>query len=240
MCAALLALGVVAVDAHASVVIGGTRVIFNGEERETTVKLTNDGKVPALTQVWIDKGDQSADPSVLKVPFMLTPPISRIDPGKGQTLRVLFDGQPLPADKESVFWLNVLEVPPKPGAEMAGVNTLSLAYRTRIKLFYRPSGLKGVAQEAPAKVTWRVVRDGGKVALEASNPTQYFVSFSSVELVGGAGSVEANDGGMVGPGETARFALKGDAPATAGTVRFRAINDWGGPVDGQTSLNPNG
>ncbi|PJI52023.1 molecular chaperone EcpD, partial [Methylobacterium radiotolerans] len=57
-------------------------------------------------------------------------------------------GEPMPQDKESVFWLNVLEIPPK---DKANQNLLQMAFRSRIKLFYRPAGLKGKAEDAPSQ-----------------------------------------------------------------------------------------
>lgn len=230
---ALLVLGVaVALQAAAAVVIAGTRVIFSANERETTVKLSNEGKLPALTQVWLDKGDPKAAPSEISVPFMVTPPMSRIDPGKGQTLRILYTGEPLAQDKESVFWLNVLEVPPQNSAES---NQLQLAFRSRIKLFYRPTGLGGTAQEAPAKVQWRLLMGGKQVQLH--NPTPYFVSFAAFEVEGGGKSAKFDDGGMVGPGDTQVFPLNtvvGPAPDLK--VRYHAISDFGGAIDGDAAL----
>lgn len=61
----------------------------------------------------------------------------------------------LPKDRESVFWFNVLEVPPKPdAATVANQSLLQLAFRTRIKLFYRPEALKGNPSEAPLALKW--------------------------------------------------------------------------------------
>lgn len=233
--AVLLAMGLG--HAQASVVIAGTRVVYPAQEPEVTVKLTNVGQSPALAQVWLDDGDAAADPAMIDVPFTVTPPMSRIDAGKGQTLRIIHTREPLPQDKESVFWLNLLEVPPKPGADMAASNKVQLAFRSRIKLFFRPQGLKGSAGEAPAQITWRVGRDGDHLALEASNPTPYHVSFSALELVAGGRSVSAVDGGMIGPGQTMAFPLKGEAIATQGAeVHYHAINDFGGFIDGKASL----
>lgn len=236
----LLALGAAA-PATASVVIGTTRVIYDAAEPEAVVKLVNDGSRPALTQVWIDAGDARAEPSAVDVPFTLTPPVARIDAGKAQTLRIFHTGEPLPSDRESAFWLNVLEIPPKPGAD-AGPNTLQLAFRSRIKLFYRPAGLPGNAQDAPASVTWKLTVHNGRPALEATNPTAFHVSFSSVK-VGGVervtGSVQS---GMVRPGEWHVFELGGEAPATGGTlavtVRYAAINDYGASVEGEAPVAP--
>lgn len=233
--AVLLAIGLG--HAQASVVISGTRVVYPAQEPEVTVKLTNVGQSPALAQVWLDDGDAAADPATIDVPFTVTPPMSRIDAGKGQTLRIIHTRDPLPQDKESVFWLNMLEVPPRPGANMAAANKVQLAFRSRIKLFYRPQGLKGSADQAPAQITWRIGRDGDHAALVASNPTPYHVSFSALELVAGGRSVSTVDGGMIGPGETLAFPLKGEPIASgAAQVQYHAINDFGGSIDGKAPL----
>lgn len=236
--AGVFALGMAgALQAQASVVIGGTRVIYNAKDRETTVKLSNEGKMPALTQVWIDKGDPKAAPSDIAVPFTVTPPVARIDPAKAQTLRIIYTGEPLPQDKESVFWLNVLEVPPKPTGDQAEANTLQMAFRSRLKLFFRPAGLEGKASEAPAQTVWRLVQDGDRPALEGRNPTSYHVSFSSLRLVGGGREAQFDDGGMIGPGETKVFPLSGDVPQGAeAQVHYKAINDHGGTTKGESAL----
>lgn len=89
----------------------------------------------------------------------------------------------LPKDRESVFWFNVLEVPPKPdAATVANQSLLQLAFRTRIKLFYRPEALKGNPSEAPLALKWSWSGSEGKAALRVANPTPYYVSFSSGDL----------------------------------------------------------
>jgi fimbrial chaperone protein/chaperone protein EcpD len=166
----------------------------------------------------------------------VTPPISRIDPGKGQTLRIFHTGESLPQDRESVFWLNVLEVPPA-AKDQGEANKLQLAFRTRIKLFYRPSGLAGSADDAPARIEWRLRREGGRVALEARNPTAYFVSFSSLEVAGAGKPAKFDLGGMVGPGESKEFPLTGEVSPAALTLHYKAINDFGGAVTGESPLH---
>ncbi len=234
----ILALGLGGLNSvDASVVIAGTRAIYQAKDRETTVKMSNEGKTPALVQAWLDDGDPKAAPSEVSVPFTITPPLSRIDPAKAQTLRIMHTGEPLPTDKESVFWLNVLEIPPKPEVESTDANMLQIAFRTRIKMFYRPMGLAGEAVEAPSKVVWRIVLDGKNAVLEARNPTPYFVSYGSVELISGETVLANNDGGMIAPGETQGFPLSKNVAAPSGSkVRYQAINDWGGPIDGDSPL----
>lgn len=236
--ASVFALGLATtLQTQAAVVIAGTRVIYRGGDTEQTLKLTNEGTSPALTQIWLDRGDPAAAPSAVDVPFTITPPLARIDPGKGQTLRILHTGEALPQDRESVFWLNVLEVPPKAGGE-ADANHLQLAFRTRVKMFFRPAGLKGRAEDAPAQITWRLVQAGDHSALEARNPTPYHVSFSMLEVSAGGKTVRSEDSGMVRPGETQTFPLSAAvSQGTASKVRYRAINDYGGAIDGDAVLD---
>ncbi|KVQ34601.1 molecular chaperone EcpD [Burkholderia cepacia] len=230
-----------ATPAEASVVIGGTRVIYGASEPEATVKLSNEGLAPALVQSWVDAGDAKSAPSTTKVPFVVTPPISRIDPNKSQTLRIVYTGESLPKDRESVFWLDVLEVPPKPSAAEADMNHIQLAFRSRIKLFYRPDDLKGKSADAPAQLGWRLTYVDGKPALEARNPTPYYVSVIGVTLQSGGRKARADDSGMVEPRGTRMFTLSGDAIEAAGaSVHYTTLNDYGATADGETPLQPRG
>ncbi|WP_164671810.1 fimbria/pilus periplasmic chaperone, partial [Pseudomonas viridiflava] len=100
--------------AHAGVVIDGTRHIYPQQRREITLRLTNDDeRAPRLVQVWLDQGDPASDPSNSEVPFSLSPPVFRLYPQKSQAVRLVYTEEPLPADRESLFWLNALEIPPK-------------------------------------------------------------------------------------------------------------------------------
>ncbi|CAE6871099.1 putative fimbrial chaperone YadV [Paraburkholderia aspalathi] len=228
--------------ADASVVIGATRVIYAAPAREATIKLTNEGSAPALIQAWIDVGDMQTAPAAISAPFLVTPPIARIDPGKAQTLRLFYIGDPLPTNRESVFYFNVLEIPPKPDSAQAPQNLMQLAFRSRIKLFFRPEGLPGSAAEAPAQIHWRLLRSAsGELTLEANNPTAYHVSFTTLRVTHGADTIggAADDGGMVAPGETHRFTLRGKVPATGPlTVSYHALNDYGGEVRGDSVVSP--
>ncbi|GHD69946.1 fimbria/pilus periplasmic chaperone [Jeongeupia chitinilytica] len=231
----LMAGAIFPLAAHASVVIAGTRMIYNAKESEVTIKLSNDGQKPALTQVWLDSGDPQADPSKLDLPFVLTPPMARIDPTKSQTIRVAYTGEALPQGKESLFWFNVLEVPPKPEAGEAGANYMQLAFRSRIKFFFRPAGLSGSVDEAPGKLGWHLETEKGRSVLQVSNPTPYHVTI--IEAVAGEGgnAPKFDEGIMVGPGEKASLPLSGTVAAGA-KVHFTTLNDYGGPIKHEAAL----
>ncbi|MNF49738.1 Chaperone protein EcpD precursor [compost metagenome] len=218
--------------AEAALVITGTRVIYPAEQQEVTVQMKNTSKIPVLAQAWIDDGDENSTAAKAKSPFLLAPPVFRINPDKGQSVRLRLLSKALPQDRESLYWFNVLELPPKPdSAEVDGRNTLQLAFRTRIKLFYRPAGLRG-ADEAPKQVQWRLVEAaGGKgQALEGHNPSKFHVTFSEVALVGQGRTTLV--GGMLAPGETRQFPLpaKTSRPSADAKVEFAVINDFGGAV----------
>ena len=229
---------VASVATHASVVITGTRVVYKQSDSEVTVRLSNNGKTPGLTKVWLDKGNPEETPDTIDVPFTITPPIMRLDPGKSQTLRIMSTGNDMPADKESVLYLNVLEIPPKVTGDDASANQLQLAFRTRIKFFYRPDGLKGQASDAAGKIVWHLKHDGATNVIEATNPTEYHVSFDSIKVSDGTHAAMFDNGGMVNPGETKTFPLKGEMPGATAKVHYTAINDYGGPQEGDAALAP--
>ncbi|WP_164931840.1 fimbria/pilus periplasmic chaperone [Dyella sp. M7H15-1] len=226
LCAALLAN-----RTEATVVINGTRVVYPAQESEVTVGLQNVGNTPSLVQVWLDAGDEKSTPESAKVPFTITPPLFRLDADKSASVRMIYSKEPLPSDKESLFWLNVLEVPPK-SANDGTKNMLEFAFRTRIKVLFRPAGLPGNAASAAHKLTWKLVdgEDGKGVALQAINPTPYYVNFAEVGLSVGERSVRTRGGGMVAPGSTAIFPIKElTSRPTGGEVKaqFNVISDYG-------------
>ncbi|MFP3758160.1 fimbria/pilus periplasmic chaperone, partial [Cupriavidus sp. SIMBA_020] len=67
-----------------------------------------------------------------------------------------------------------------------GDNSLQIAVRQRIKLFYRPADLSGEPSDAPGQLKWRWSEGSGKPALEVVNDSPYFVSLGHVNLKAGA------------------------------------------------------
>ena len=85
-------------------VVGGTRVIFDGTKKTTTVSVQNKDNVTNIVQSWISIVD---DTSPAKDSFITTPPLFRLKAGEQGFVRILRSGKPLPEDRESMFWLNV-------------------------------------------------------------------------------------------------------------------------------------
>lgn len=221
--------------AHADLSIIGSRFIYGADKPALSIRVGNSGRAPILLQAWLDKGDAEADPSALAVPFVLSPPLSRLEPRQQAALVLRYSGEPLPDDRESVFWINFLEVPPLGAAKD---NLLRLAARMRMKLLYRPGGLPGKADEAVGQLHWKLVPGGpAGAALLAGNPTPYYVSFAELALGGGARTITVQ-GITVEPLGSTRIALpdvQGLTPDQA-VVHYQVATDSGETLSGSARI----
>ncbi|MCF5722561.1 molecular chaperone [Pseudomonas syringae] len=225
--------------AWAGIIITGTRHVYPEARREITIQVTNDDtQAPRLVQAWIDRGEPHSGPESSDVPFSLSPPVFRVEGGMGQAIRLLYTREPLPADRESMFWLNVLEVPPKvspPDAALdePAVNYLRFAFRIRTKVFFRPAQLAGSPEEATTQLDWHLRHRANGAQLVVSNPSAYHVTLNEVALAMGPqadAQLLRSESGMVAPGGTLSLSLPHsqalNIPADA-QVQFSTINDYG-------------
>jgi P pilus assembly chaperone PapD len=204
--------------AHAAVGLDRTRVVVEGGTAATTVNIRNEStKLPYLAQGWIENeaGEK------IQSPLIVVPPLQRMEPDSRGQLKV----QPLPAvsalpqDRESLFYFNLREVPPK----STEANTLQLALQTRVKLFYRPQGLT-IDGNAPAPQLKLTLKQNGNQYI-AVNPTPYYITLS-------AAGKDAKDN--VASFEPVMVAPKSEAPLKLGAAQVGSapvltyINDYGG------------
>ena len=239
--AALAALGFITAvpDAAAGIVIDTTRVVYPAARREVTINIRNNSQTPSLVQAWLDTGDEHSKPGDSGVPFVLTPPLFRLDPTKSQSLRMVYTQEPLPTDRESLFWLNVLDVPPRAAKSPDRPNQLEMAFKHRMKVFFRPAGLKGSAADAPAQLAWKLAtRDGKLVAIQANNPTAYHVSLIKLTATLDGKPVLFKTE-MVGPFASGTFPVEApvNAPGAAIEVEYTFVNDYGGNVKATASAS---
>jgi len=211
-------LGLLAVSqAAASISLSSTRLIFDGKYKEANITVRNSGD-DVLIQSWIDSDNEAA-----AVPFAITPPLARISGQEQQLLRVIYEGAGMPADRESVLWLNVQEIPQTSPIK----NTLQLAVRQRIKLFFRPTGLTAQAYLAPTELLWQLQSRSGHTVLTVKNPGVYHVSMSDITLKSGASTELAADSTMIAPGQQKEFPLKQFSSSNSAKLTFASINDFG-------------
>ncbi|WP_337264088.1 MULTISPECIES: fimbrial biogenesis chaperone [unclassified Serratia (in: enterobacteria)] len=198
--------------AQAGVIVGGTRLIYEGDKKESSLSVSNPDKKAYLVQSWVEPNGSGVE----KAPFVVTPPLFRLDGGQENLLRIVRAGGNLPEDKESLFWMNIKAIPSI--AKEGDQNTLQIAIKTRIKLIYRPQGVKGIPEEMADRLTWR--RNGN--SLQVTNPTPFYMNFQKVTVAGKS----VKDVTFVAPGSTANFALP--EGVSAGRVSWNIINDYGG------------
>lgn len=224
--------------AHADLSIVGTRFIYSEGLSALSIRVGNLGASPLLLQTWLDRGDAAIDPSLLAVPFVLSPPLSRLDPQQSAVLSLRHSGEPLPADRESVFWLNFLEVP---SLRPLSSNQLRLSYRLRMKLLYRPKGLPGRADDAAQQLVWslQTAAPAGEAAtLSVGNPTPYYVSLAQVDA-GDRRQPITWQSITVEPFGSARLPLPAAPAFTAGQadVRYQVVLDSGETLSGSVQVH---
>lgn len=223
---ALLGLGC-APSAEARVYLSSTRIIFPAEKREVSTRVINEGSSPSLMQAWISEHGTDSSPMTASVPFIIRPPIFRLDGGRSQVMRIQHAGAPLPQDRESLFWLNIREVPAKVPADGDVSNSIQLVVTKKVKLLYRPKGLRSSdAGDAAGKLQWSVVRSGQEWELHASNTSPYFVNVNSISVDDGKIDVGT---GAVPPLGMAKYQLSHAQRLALGqAITFEYINDSGG------------
>jgi fimbrial chaperone protein len=231
-----LALAVQLGSASASVVMSTTRVIYPGNAQQQNIQLTSQDDSPSVIQAWIDSGNPDSTPQTADAPFVITPPVFRIEPKTGQTVRIVFTGKNLPQDRESVFYLNTLQIPSM-NAAYANQNQMLVMLRNRLKVFYRPAGIEGSAQKAPEQLSFRIATNGGstgKWRVTVSNTSGYYISLIEGSVVNGS-NVTSFKPTMIAPRseEIWNAQAAGSANGAPLSVKVKYIDDYGATRDAE-------
>jgi len=212
----------------ADISINATRIIYPADKKEITFTINNSGKKASLIQTWLDEGNTKDTPDNTTAPFLLTPPISVLPPDKGQNIRVRFTGETtLPTDKETLFWVNVLEVP----QNTDDANQLRIGIRSRVKFFYRPEKLASTSENAPSQLSWKLQHKNGQWTVLSHNSSPYHITFSNISIntpeIKGSADLPAQKT-MLFPGGNAEYAIKPNKEDSKPGINFSIINDYGG------------
>lgn len=212
--------------ANAGITLAKTRVVYPSNEAYVNVQMSNQMDKPALAQVWTDNGDPKVIPAAKDNPFLVTPPVSRVNAQANQIFRVMLKpNMNLAQDRESLYWLNVLDVPPLSKAD-ADKNILQFSVRSRLKLFYRPANLSITQKDAFQAVTF--TQQLAQKSIEITNPSPYYITFNRLNFkpVTGKDILYAADV-MVAPFASKSINMKTfDVPLRQ--VSYEVINDLGG------------
>ncbi len=177
----------------ASVTLGGTRFVYSESEDSLPVTVYDRDKSPYLVQSWVSEfknqqaGNAGNNKGLVKLPFIITPPLFRMEPGGTNTINIVkTDTSQLPQDRESIFYFNVKAIPGKPKDNKS---SLMISVDSSMKLFFRPTKLEGdAADSAWTKISFK---QNNKILL-AKNPTPYFVTLHTLNTNGQQNSTIKN------------------------------------------------
>lgn len=219
----------VAQQAQAAIALDRTRVIFDGGQNSVSLNVSNQNKqLPYLAQGWIEdeKGNK------IQSPLTVLPPVQRIEPGKPSQVKIqaLPAAKLLPQDRETVYYFNLREIPPKSSKP----NTLQIALQTRIKLFYRPAGIEMDKSGVPPQEQLTLSKQGDKYVV--NNPTPYYVTIVDAGSKKDAPDVKGFEPMMVPP--KGNLPLTVSASSVGNSPVLTYVNDYGGRP--QLSFNCSG
>jgi len=207
--------------AQGAIALDRTRVIFDGEQKSITLNISNNNKqLPYLAQGWLE----NAAGEKITSPLVVLPPMQRVEPGASSQIKIeaLPAAKQLPQDRESLFYFNLREVPPKADKP----NTLQIALQTRVKLFYRPSAIKIDKLATPIQDKLTLNKSGDKMMIK--NPTPYYVTIINAAANEKPAVVKGKDFEpvMIAPFGEASLGVKPSELGNRPVLTY--INDYGG------------
>lgn len=213
-------------EAFAGILAEKTRVIYAENNRERSLMLVNTNPWPVIVQTWSDDGRGSSD--YPDSPFIVTPAIFRLEPKQMQGIRITYNDTLLPGDRESVYWLNIYEVPPVDKRNEQH-SYLTMTMNTQIKIFYRPATLTKI-DDIASRMSFSAGQDQHGSFIECHNPTPYHISFTDLYFVLAQKEIKARGemDMMTNPKSSKRYYLSEPAEKfTGGHTKFYYITDSG-------------
>ncbi|MGK3123763.1 fimbrial assembly chaperone [Candidatus Pantoea formicae] len=208
-------------NALAVVNVDRTRIIFSANQTSQTLNVKNGPENPTVVQIWSDEGDLMQSPDLSKTPVFAMPPMMRLSPDEQRSIRlVLTTRQSLPEDRESLYWLNVYQIPALTQQTGSAERKIVLPLRIRLKVFVRPATLNAPKPDDVQKL--RFVVKGNQLRVE--NPTHWFMSLR-LQI---ANRIQVNDV-MVAPLTTQSIMLSQPALPNE-KVSYEVFDDNGNPV----------
>lgn len=202
--------------AQAAVTLDRTRIIFDGGQPSINITIRNDNpEIPYLAQSWLE---DASGQKLATGPIIATPPIQRMEPQKMSIVRLSTtpSASQLSQDRESLFYYNLREIPPK--SEETGV--LQIALQSRVKLFYRPTSLVEQSKNNWEKQVTLTPVSGG---YQIDNPTGFHLTVIGLGNSKKQSEESDFDAVMISPKSTLKI-----KSANFSTPYLTYINDFGG------------
>lgn len=196
-----------------------TRVFMSNGESRAKYAVSNHTETPVLASATVTNADGTATSKLTVSPALYQ--IRANTTHQGSIILL----EPLAQDTESVFWLNVKTVAPESDASKTG-SSLQFAIGQRIKIFYRPKGIKEDCKIVADKLKWTKTKDGLKV--ENDTP----LSMSLVEVTVGTKKFRLED--LLLPKSSKDWQL---AIPTNHKMSFTYVDEYGNYVEHPLVIN---
>lgn len=212
-------------SASAAIQVYGTRFVFEESMQEIEIEIKNSEKRASLVQVWLENDTPENQASI---PFTPIPPLFKMPKNSEQTVKVIKNKANLAKDRETLFYISFLDIPPKDKSLTKDDSFIEISVQSAFKFFYRPK-LKMERAKAEQNIHWRLVTKNKVVFIEAKNQSPYFISLDALKFEHKNKSYEAKSK-MLAPFSTTSFKLENfKLPATTkGKIKFISIDDFGG------------
>ncbi|EIM4450321.1 molecular chaperone [Salmonella enterica subsp. enterica serovar Infantis] len=194
-------------------------LIFDGRQGSTSYRIDNsDARLPWLVQAWVEDINEERTDAFTSVPLVF-----RVEPSSTFTVRIVKKGA-VPEDRETLYWAVSNSLP---GGERSEQKTdgdkisaqLSLAYRFKVPMIYRPAALAGKPQQ-PESLQWYTAA-GGKMTVR--NPTPYVVQLNYVSA-GGKRYQGKGVSWFISPEKTVTVGVSAGAGSR---IKYGVVNDYG-------------
>lgn len=167
--------------AFAHVSVDAQRIVFDRSKAtsKSVVIRNHDVTKPYLAQIWIeDELENRVDFPIVALPFL-----QRIEAKGSHQVRIssIGDESSLAKDRETLFYFNLLGVPPKTDVDADAM--VQMFFQYHIKLFYRPAGLQVYKRDNGWINDAKIQRENQQITIE--NPTPYYLSIAGYADGGG-------------------------------------------------------
>lgn len=210
-----------ALPAYGALALTQTRLIFDADQTAVSLQVCNQNAAqPYLAQGWIT----DAGGTKIHDPLVLLPPLQRIEPGATTQIRVqaLPGAKLLRQDRETLFYLNLREIPPA----TATPNQLTIALQNRIKIFWRPVALKAPAGVLVSPWVSKLQLHQEGEHWRIYNPGAYYITLIDARAQAGQATISGFTPVMLPPGGQALLPVRIDDYGHH--PQFTYINDFGG------------
>ena len=180
----------------------------------------NNTQLPYLAQGWIE--DEQGNK--ITSPLIVLPPVQRLEPGKKSQVKVqaLPAVKSLPQDRETVYYFNLREIPPRSDK----ANSLQIALQTRIKLFYRPASIVPSQQERSDPWQKQLILTREADDFQVNNPTPYYITLIDARSSKEGKTSPGFEPLMVPPKGTLKLGVSAAALGSKPWLTY--VNDYGG------------